>query len=188
MYILHSTSEDNVLPILQSRKLLAGKHPYIKILTSDLNHDQLFAQLIYKGIPYEKEQNPFRYYACFIIDAYVLRDQSFYAVDFASFGDTFRDGFNNTKPNYHLAIGKGKYKILPALTKLKAHINNFFKTKPRFKNASFLYSHEILFGKPISLKNYGLALVVPPSYEYLEEAKALAKKVDMKVILRGDFE
>lgn len=176
MYILHGTLPQTVVPILKSKRLLAKGNHKRPVLVDD-GTDQLFTQLLYRGIPYEKDQYPFHYGACFVLDVSVLKDYPFYAAPCVGcFSPTFREGMNQTD---NAAMGHGGRKRLPSLSKLKDVINKTNTKRPWLKNLAFIHSHEILFGRSIPLKKYCVAVVV---YKITPAISRLAEALDIRVI------
>jgi hypothetical protein len=179
MFLLHGTLEKNVVPILKKGKLLARGDSHDRTIVNDKPTNQLFTQLIYKGIPYESDQVPHWFYACFVLDITLLKDHPFYAIDIGGFGPTFKEGFDGE--NY-ITRGRGHYKRMPNLKLLREHINSSAKRKPWLSNAIFMHSHELLFGNNISLKKYCIALVVNPSFPHMKQVNDIAKEMNIKVV------
>lgn len=178
MYILHGTRLSNLLPILHDKKLKGkGKHKKTMLIHSPT--DQIFTQIIYKGIPYEADQDPFWYDICFVLDTRLLKDFPFYGDTLGSFAPSFKEGIQD--PTY-LVHGKGGYQRLPSFIKLKKLINETFKKRPWLKELAFSHSHEILFGNDIPLKKYCLGIVIDPSYKISRSVKKMIDQLGIPII------
>ena len=163
-YIVHGTSHNNVESILSDgyiRTDIDEKH--LSMLNTPSNF--IFTQLLYRDILKEKYENPSYGRYVFILDKRILKDLPFYAGKIACFENINHDGSYDKSDNAIIMHGKGKYKRMPCLNKLKNEIEDSMK-----KNMIFQYSHEILFNKNISLKKYCIALVYRGDYEDIPES------------------
>lgn len=182
MYLLHSTLLSNLLPIVRDKKLrVTGKRK--GLLAKEDQTDQIFTQIIYKGIPYEADQYPYLFDVCFVLDIRILKDFPFYGVFFGGFSPSFKEGMRDKK--YHYIQGKGGYQRLPSLTKLKKLINETFKKRPWLNKISFSHSHEILLGDDIPLKKYCLGIIIDPTYKISRSAKKMIDHMGIPIVHIG---
>lgn len=186
MYIVHGTLAENVLPILKEGKLtVSSRHKKTVGLGHEPPSNQIFTQLIYHGIPYEKDQAPHWFYACFVFDSVLLmKNKPFYATDTGAYYPSFNKGLSEKSTKWIWARGKGKHSTkLPSLTRLRKYIDTAQERKPWLKNSAFLHSHEVMWGTDISLRKYCKALVVYPSFKHLRTAETLADKMGIPVVV-----
>ena len=123
----------------------------------DKPSNQIFTQLLYRDLLNEDTQTPHYGMCCLVLDKNILRDFPFYATYIGGFLDKFNNAFSkDTKDEVSKNIfvkGSGHLKKRPNLKKLKKIIEYRMKQNA-FDNISFMYSHEILFNRKISLKKY----------------------------------
>jgi len=152
-YIIHGTTDKNLVNILKSGYLEANidkKNEGVLSQTDKVN--QIFTQLLYRGLPNQKYQIPYWFNCCIVLDKQILKDYPFYATHIGGFYKNFLDAFSKDA-KYILAKSKGKLDKAPDLKILKEHIRK--KMKSDFaSSATFMHSNEILFNKRISLKKY----------------------------------
>lgn len=159
-YIVHGTSHNNVESILSDgyiRTDIDEKH--LSMLNTPSNF--IFTQLVYRGIPNEQYENPSYGQYVFVLDKTILKDLPFYAGRIACFEHINPDGSYDKSDNAIIMHGKGKYKRMPCLNKLKSHIESYMIKE----NSISTSSHEILFNKNISLKKYCITLVYKGDYK-----------------------
>ena len=177
MFLIHGTLPEAIIPILKSKRLAhQGKHPRTSV--QEPSSDQIFSQIIYKGIPYQKDQVPFHFIVCFVFDISILKDFPFYATSTGGFAPTFKEGMSREG---NLAIGRGSYRRLPPLRTLKEAINTTLKERPFLKKLAFIHSHEILIGKDVPLKKYCRALVIWKTH-ITPEIQDLASRLGIRII------
>ena len=180
-YIVHGTSHNNVKSILSDgyiRTDIDKKH--LSMLNTPSNF--IFTQLVYRNIPNEQYQPPSYGAYAFVLDKRILKDLPFYAGHIACFENINPDGSYDKDSIY--IHGKGKLKRMPRLTKLKSHIENYMN-----ENNIFLYSHEILFNKNISLKKYCIALVYKGDYKDIPKNIVILAnqlKIPIKVFIENN--
>lgn len=183
-YIIHGTSHNNVESILLDgyiRKDIDKKH--LSMLNTPSNF--IFTQLVYRNIPNEQYQPPSYGQYVFVLDKRILKDLPFYAGRIACFENINPDGSYDKSDNAIIMHGKGKYKRMPCLNKLKSHIESYMINE----NNIFLYSHEILFNKNISLKKYCIALVYKGDYKDIPKNVVILAnqlKIPIKVFIENN--
>lgn len=84
-------------------------------------------QLVYRDIPNEQYEIPCYGQYAFILDKRILKDLPFYAGNIACFENIKPDGSYDKKNNSIYIHGKGKYKRMPCLNKLKNEIKGSMK-------------------------------------------------------------
>ena len=148
-YIIHGTGDEHIESILSDGYIstnIDGKHS-----TFLEKSNFIFTQLVYRNIPNEQSHIPFYGAYALVLDKKILKDLPFYAGHIACFESIKQDGSYNTDDIY--LHKKGKLKRMPRLNPLKNKIEDYAKEN------IFLYSHEILFTKNISLKKYCIAIL-----------------------------
>jgi len=118
---------------------------------SRLNTNQIFTHFIFKNI--NNENNVISHYGSvvFVLDKKIMKDLPFYAIaGQGCYNDTFEQGMKQIDV---IIKSNGKMKIMPKIKRLKHTINKMCKTRG-CGMVSFIYSHEIMFGKDISLRKY----------------------------------
>lgn len=148
-YIIHGTQ--NLESILQNK--------YIKIKVKKdqqlmLHHptNQIFTQLLYRDLPNEIIQVPHFHKYCLILDKKLLKDYPFYATYIGGFYNNFNDAFMKDDKKTFIR-SKGDLERVPNLKKLKNYIEDIMNNNI-YGKISYIYSHEILFNRNISLKKY----------------------------------
>ena len=179
MFILHGTLGKNVIPILESKKLKTGGL-HRRTVIRDPPTDQLFTQLVYKGIPYQATQQPYHYDCCFVFDSSVLKKLPFYAVTCGGFGSTFSEGME--KKAFHLARGSGKCQRMPILKRLKTTIDATLVDRPWLQSLAFIHSHEVMFGQDIPLEKFCVAVIIHPRVRNCKKIEELAGRLKINVI------
>ena len=175
LYILHGTPSQNVFAILQ-KGCISKDRSHTRNMTDT---DQVFTQLVYEDIPYEQKQLPHWYDACFVLSSELLKDKPFYATETGGFHQSFSEGMHARNT---IAKGYGKLSRLPRLKSLRELIDTAFVRKPYLKSATFIHSHEVMFGSDISIKKYCVALVLPPSFHPSDQVLSLSHKQGVKVL------
>lgn len=152
-YIIHGTTEKNLLNILKSGYLETDIDKKNNgILSESDKVNQIFTQLLYRGLPNQKYQIPYWSNCCLVFDKQILKDYPFYATHIGGFYKNFLDAFSKDAKDI-LAKSKGKLDKEPDLKKLKEHIRKTMK-EDFASSATFINSNEILFNKRIPLKKY----------------------------------
>lgn len=166
-YIIHGTNITNLENILNDKYI--KKNKISGLLQGKQNTNQIFTQLLFKDLPNEnKQQNVHWFNCCIVLDINILKDYPFYACHIGYFGKTFSKGFNQLK-NY--CKGKGNLKKIPNLNLLK---NKIFEYMINDDNPiNYIHSHELLFGKNISLKKYCLCIIIQTNKENVENDKLI---------------
>jgi hypothetical protein len=168
-YIIHGTQTENLIKILKDGYI--DNNPdkkYMAMLGEWGKTEQIFAQLIYKDIPNEAEQNPMWGMCAIILDRKILKDYPFYATHIGSFKDKFENGMTNSEDT--IISSRGNLSRMPNLAKLKTKIEKSMK----FGITSFIHSHEILFNQRIPLAKYCKCIMCNP-YHNPEEKRKLIK-------------
>ena len=155
-YIIHGTTDKNLVNILKSGYLEADidkKNEGVLSETDKVN--QIFTQLLYRGLPNQKYQIPYWFNCCIVLDKQILKDYPFYATHIGGFYKNFLDAFSKDAKDI-LAKSKGKLDKAPDLKILKEHIRKEMKRDfaSNATSVSFMHSNEILFNKRIPLKKY----------------------------------
>lgn len=150
-YIIHGTTADNLENILNVKYIEANINKKGHgVLDNSQAVNQIFTQLLYRNLPNENIQIPHWSKCCLVLDKKILKDYPFYATVIGGFYNKFSDAFVKNETNTFVK-SKGNLTKMPNLKKLKEHIVMSMKNN---QNISFIHSHEILFGKRISLKKY----------------------------------
>lgn len=119
--------------------------------------NQIFTQLLYRDLPNESIQVPHFHEYCLILDKKILKDYPFYATCIGGFYDNFNDAFiKDDKKTF--VRSEGDLKRVPNLKKLKNYIEDIMNNNT-YGIISYIYSHEILFNKNISLKEYCICII-----------------------------
>ena len=140
--------------------------------------NQIFTQLLYKDLPNESIQVPHFHKYCLILDKKILKDYPFYATHIGGFYNNFSDSFTkNDKKTF--VRSKGDLERVPNLKKLKNYIEDRMNND-KYVMISYIYSHEILFNKNISLKEYCICIICKGD-EIDENIINLAKKLKIPV-------
>jgi hypothetical protein len=172
-YIIHGTSDENLIKIL--KKGYIDNNPPKKhiMMLNDNPPKQIFTQLIYKDIHNEKYQKPHWYSAAIVLDKKILKDYPFYATSIGGFKDKFENGKTNKNT---IIYGEGNLPRMPNLTKLK---NEISKRLNNFKSAvDFMHSHEILFNQKIPLDTYCKCIVIMGTYIKPKEKLKLVEQIE----------
>jgi len=155
-YIIHGTTDKNLANILKSGYLEADIDKKNEgVLSESDKVNQIFTQLLYRGLPNQKYQIPYWFNCCIVLDKQILKDYPFYATHIGHFYKNFLDAFSKDA-KYILAKSKGKLDKEPDLKILKEHIRKEMKGgfASNATSPTFMHSNEILFNKKISLKKY----------------------------------
>ena len=155
-YITHGTTIENLEKILEKKYLDTDiKEKNLAIL--DKSYSQIFTHLMYRDIPnQEYEDTPHWFNVCLVFDKKILKDLPFYATN-EGFFENFDDVFLENKNNKNILVkSRGDVKKIPNLSKLK----KFIDIQMSIENANYINSHEILFGKKISLKKYCKCIII----------------------------
>ena len=153
-HIIHGTTSENLKKILINGFI--DNNLKKRMMYYNKNHKQIFTQLIYKNIPNESTQIPYWFKCAIILDKKLFKDFPFYACNIGAFSETFREGINKTT---NIVKGNGNLIRIPSLSKLKKHINETMD-HPNILATHFMHSHEILFGKKISIAKYCKCIVI----------------------------
>jgi hypothetical protein len=181
-YIIHGTN--NLIKILKDGYInnnVSKKDRYIL----DKSIGQIFTQLIFYDIPNENFQPPHWGVYCIVLNSEILKDLPFYATHIGGFLNNFQEALSNkdaTKNNEIIIKSFGNLPKKPNLRKLK----NYIKDKMNSPSNSFLYSHEILFGQKIYLKDYCKCIIIREDVTQKEysEIKKLCDKNNIPLIVR----
>lgn len=182
MYIIHGTHENNLLPILKNKCLSITKLSKSQTVSLGEIPKQIFTQVIYRDIPYEETQVPFWHYVAIVLRKDILKTAPFYATSVGGYGSSFTEGYKNNA----IIRGNGKLSRMPTLTKLKNIINKTYSERPFLDAMAFMHSHEILFGKDISLERYGCAIVVNKAFTQrpkFKQIRILAEEMKIPIII-----
>lgn len=95
------------------------------------------------------------------------------------FSINFKEGLD--RPD-NVISSNGKVDKMPRLTKLKNHINKYRIPTMEDSPINFIYSHEIMFGKKISLKKYCICIVIHKNDYYKKKIEELCNKNKIKLI------
>ncbi len=159
-YIIHGVPTANLESILKdgfisinNKKKKVGQ----KIIDKEIN--QIFTQLIYRNIPYEKTQIPHWWNNVIVLDKKILKDYPFYSCRIGGFYDKFNNAF---LPEADIFMkSSGKLKRIPKLNKLKNNIEKYINFAiSQLNEVAFMHSHEIMFNKNIPLEKYCLCIIV----------------------------
>lgn len=162
-YIIHGTSEENLLQILKDGYIdNIKKKKSTRLLDDDTK--QIFTQIIYKNILNQSYQDPHWLSCCIVLDKKILRDYPFYATCIGGNYNHFEKAFEKEEDAIYVkgvekeevpiyVKGVGNLKRIPRLTRLKKEINRYMHNK-NLSAVTFIHSHEILFGQKIYLKDY----------------------------------
>ena len=157
MFVLHGTPIENCISILKNKIIQCDSKSG---MLGENNPKQIFMQAIYRDIRNQEMQVPFWYECCFIFSPEILKIYPFYANHIGSFSEIFEEGITKKEPEKY-ACGSGNLKIMPKLSKLKEEIDDYMKKD--MGHATFLYSHEILFGNDMPLQHC-LGIVVRTAF------------------------
>lgn len=167
-YLIHGTEVENALRILQLQKILANPPKKYKVMLADWKStNQIFTQLIYKGIPNQEYFIPHWGSIAFVLSKELLKDYPFYATRIGGFLNNFEDAFNvkevENKEDIIVKSPKGGLSRMPNLSKLRKHINDYCKNGYQIMDKlTFMHSNEILFNRDISLDKYCVAVIANP--------------------------
>lgn len=179
-YIIHGTFAKNVESILKSGYIEANKNKRLPgMLDESQSVNQIFTQLVYRNLPNENNQISHWCPYCFILDIKILKDYPFYATGIGSFCNKFSDAFIKNAKKIYLK-GKGNLKKIPNLKKLKEEIEKHLIDFGN-NNTTFMHSHEILFGKRISLKKYCKMILTFTGTKIPENIILLAAKLNIPI-------
>ncbi len=175
-YIIHGTLTNYLIKILKDGYI--DNKPDKPVCSYDKHPNQIFSNLIFKGIRDEENQSPYWFESAIILDLKILKEQPFYATVLGGFCLKFKEGLERDD---NIISGEGNLDKIPRLTKLKNHINKF--KIPKFEDApiNFRYSHEILFGKKISLKKYCICVVIHKNDYHRKKIEKICNKLEIPI-------
>lgn len=160
-YVCHGTMKKNIISILKEGYIFPDRN------TGMLeNSNLIFSQIIYKDIPYEKNQISHYLDSCLILSKKILKDENFKGwIGVGSF-DSGR---------------KPEITSMRNIKKFKTKINEYMvKSEKLLGIITFLHSNEIVFKKKIDIKKYCDAIVITKKNKEIEK---LAKNLNIKLII-----
>lgn len=163
-YVIHGTTLDNLIHILKSGCLETNPKYAKKFLDEEqYNPHQIFTQILFKDLPDEAHQRPHWWGVGIVIDKKLLKEQKWYATTLGGFREDFLDAFKQDSPGEEILAkneNPSTARRIPSLKKLKDYITSRMRAGG-LGDIEFMSSHEVLFGKDISLEEYGVAITCP---------------------------
>ena len=176
-YIIHGTSEENLLKILKDGSINTI-HKGSKGLLNK-SEKNIFTQLSYKNLPNQENQIPHWMDSCIVLDKKILKDYAFYGTRIGGFTEKFNNAFLENTDGI-LVKGNGNVKKMPNLSKLKKHMEEKME-RNSLGIVSFIHSNEILFNKNIPLIKYCIYIIMR-GYEIVpEKIKKLGNKLNIPI-------
>lgn len=163
-YVIHGTNLDNLIHILKSGYLETNPKYAQKFLDEEhYNPNQIFTQILFKDLPDEAHQRPHWWGVAIVLDKKILKEQKWYATRIGGFRENFQDAFKPDSSGEEILAkneNPSTARRIPSLKKLKDYITSRMRAGG-LGDLKFIHSHEVLFGKNISLAEYGVAITCP---------------------------